>query len=81
MELTKNGCSTTKRCGQFAYEVYFKPQNPIDAYRGKPAEQRVQWDYRDTKGKLFSGIAKRVEQARQVAANQSNETVDGIDPE
>lgn len=75
MSLTKNGCSTTKAMGQFAYEIYHKPQNRIDAYRGKPREQRVQWDYRDTKGKLFSGIALTVEDARKFAEQQSGERI------
>ena len=75
MELTKDGCSTTKARGQFAYEVYYKTQSRIDEYRGKPLEQRVQWDYRDTKGKLFSGIAKTVNEALDAAENQSGERV------
>lgn len=75
MTLTVNGCSTTKAKGQFAYEIYNLPQSRTDIYRGKPPEQRVQWDYRDSNGKLFSGIARTVEQAKEAARNQSGEQI------
>ena len=58
-QLTRNGISTTVGKNQFAYEEY------RDAVTSAP---RVQWDYRDAEGRLFSGIAKTVEEAEQVAA-------------
>lgn len=73
MSLTQNGISTTRQKGQFAYEEYELPLSSTDIYRGLSAPTRVQWDYRDTKGTLFSGIAKTVEQARQAAEKQSGE--------
>lgn len=75
MPLTVNGCSTTKAKGQFAYEIYHRPQSRTDIYRGKPPEQRVQWDYRDSKGKLFSGTALTIEQAKEAARKQSGENI------
>jgi len=73
--LTTNGISTTKRNGQFAYEVYHLPQSRIDAYQGKPCKERVQWDYRDSKGNLFSGVAKTIEEAKAAARQQSGEPI------
>jgi len=73
--LTANGISTTKRNGQFAYEVYYLPQSRIDACQGRPRKERVQWDYRDSKGNLFSGIAKTIEGAKAAARQQSGEPI------
>ena len=81
MALTKNGISTTTTRGTFAYAVYYKQQSLTDKYRGLPPEQRVQWDYRDTSGKLHSGIARTLETAYQAAANCSGESVYGRTPE
>ena len=66
MKLTESGCSTTKTPGTFRYE-WFK----FTAARGF----RVQWDYRSTTGKLYSGIARTVEIAKEVAQMQSGEVV------
>ena len=73
--LTKNGISTTRQTGQFAYEVYFLPQSRVDEYRGKPLERRIQWDYRDMNGKLYSGVVETIGQAKQAAQNQSGEPI------
>jgi hypothetical protein len=57
-KLTKNGVSTTTKPGQFAYEPYNSA-----VLEG----ERVQWDYRDKNGKLHSGIAKTLEEAKAEA--------------
>jgi len=75
MAITKNGCSTTKTNGRFAYERYYLQQSRTDAYRGLPQKERVQWDYRDSKGKLFSGIAKTLGEAKESAKLQSGEDI------
>jgi hypothetical protein len=62
------GCSTTKTPGQFAYDEF------TSKFTGR---RMVQWDYRDSKGNLFSGVAKSVEAAREVARKQSGEPVEG----
>jgi len=62
------GCSTTKTPGQFAYDEF------VSKFSGR---RMVQWDYRDSKGKLFSGVAKSVEIARRAARDQSGEPVEG----
>lgn len=69
MELTKNGISTTIRKGQFAYDEY---------YSISVGGMRVQWDYRDTNGKLYSGIAPSIEQAKMCAEYSSGEKIDGV---
>ena len=67
MALTdKDGISTTKTPGQFAFVVYYSV-----ALRG----ERVQWDYRDTNGMLHSGVAGTIEQAMQVAERFSGEKI------
>ncbi|MHC4676538.1 MAG: DUF3873 family protein [Planctomycetota bacterium] len=55
METDVNGCSTTA-AGQEQYEEYYS-----DLARG----WRVQYDYRIPEGKLFSCVAKTLEDARQ----------------
>ena len=65
-KLNKNGCTTTNGRGQFAYEEYYSPI---------ALGMRVQWDYRDSKGKLYSGIAKSIEAARAAARKQSGEII------
>lgn len=65
-KLTKGGISTTRTPGTFAYEEYWCRITK---------RHLVQWDYRDTNGKLFSGIAKSIEQARQIAQQQSGEVI------
>jgi hypothetical protein len=69
MALTENGISTTKGHGQFRYETYQTAFAPVKGIT------RVQWDYRDTKGVLHSGIAKSVEEARKAARVASGESV------
>lgn len=58
MAMTERGISTTE-VGQFRHEEYYS-----QVAKGK----RVQWDYRDTKGILHSGIAKTLEEAKAKAA-------------
>lgn len=52
-----------KQClpGQFQYEEY---EGNIRNGRGKMI---VQWDYRDLKGELHSGVAKTLGEAKQKA--------------
>ncbi len=64
--LNKNGCTITNDRGQFAYEEYYSP-----IAQG----MRVQWDYRDSKGRLYSGIAKSIEAAKAEAQKQSGEMI------
>lgn len=51
--LTQNGISTTTEKNSFRYET-MKMFGKI----------RTQWDYRDSSGKLHSGIAKDLETAK-----------------
>lgn len=64
MRLTKNGVSTTKEKGIFAYEEY----GPVN-------KKRVQWDYRDRKGKLHSGVSKTLPAAMITAEKESGERI------
>jgi hypothetical protein len=66
MSLTKDGISTTRNRGKFAYEQF---------YSAIKRRNLVQWDYRDTSGKLHSGIAKSLEAAIVAAAEASAEMV------
>jgi hypothetical protein len=54
MKTDRNGCSTCPIGGE-QYEEYFSEIN---------RDWRVQYDYRTPEGKLFSTIAKTLEQAR-----------------
>lgn len=65
-ELTENGVSTTRAAGEFRCERY---------YSAVQHGWRWQWDYRDTTGRLWSGVAKTVFQARQAASRWSGEEV------
>ncbi|HEQ98846.1 MAG TPA: DUF3873 domain-containing protein [candidate division Zixibacteria bacterium] len=67
-KLNKNGCTTTHERGQFAYEEF---RSALFNY-----ELRVQWDYRDHKGRLHSGIAKSIEEAKAAARKSSGEIID-----
>lgn len=53
MSMTENGISTTQAPGQEQYE-YFTAMG----------KKRVQYDYRHTNGKLFSCLAKNLEECR-----------------
>jgi len=66
-ELTKDGVSTTTTSGVFAYEWF------ITAGRGRL--KKVHWDYRDSKGKLHTGIANSIEEAKADASICSGEEV------
>lgn len=57
MKSDVNGCSTCP-AGQEQYEWFSSP-----LFSGN--EQRVQYDYRHTDGKLFSCVAPTLEAARQ----------------
>ena len=59
MPMTVNGVSTTTAPGQEQYAYFHAPRRP-----GKPPVKRVQYDYRDTDGKLFSCCADTLEDAR-----------------
>jgi hypothetical protein len=61
----------TESRGQFRFEVY---RSAI------LHQEQVQWDYRDTKGTLFSGVALTVEDARRMAEQQSGEKIQGAQP-
>jgi len=50
-----DGCSTTAR-GQEQYEEYFSTL---------ARDQRVQYDYRTPEGRLFSCVAKTLDEARR----------------
>lgn len=65
-QLSKHGVSTTTMRGQFRSEPY------VSAFGGGV---RVQWDYRDSHGKLFSGIARSEDEAKQKAQQASGETI------
>jgi len=64
MGLTENGVSTTKEKGQFAYEEY-----------GPYYNRKIQWDYRDNKGVLHSGISRTLAMAILEAAKKSGEKI------
>lgn len=59
-KMTKNGVSTTVKKGQFQFEQYYAGS----VIRGV---LRVQWDYRDTRGDLHSGISTTVAEAKAQA--------------
>lgn len=67
MKISKDGASTTMTPGQFKTEPFFSSVHP---------RRLVQWDYRDTKGRLFTGVARTIHRARLAAQRQSNETID-----
>jgi len=56
--MTSGGVSTNHSNDLFTYNEY-------EDYKKKI---RVQWDYRDSKGKLHSGIARSLEDAKTCAA-------------
>lgn len=58
MKTDVHGCSTTQP-GQEQYE-YFE----VGGYPGGKKSKRVQYDYRTPQGKLFSCIAKSLDEAR-----------------
>ena len=51
-KLTVNGMSTTTGKDTFAHEPY---------------NEKVQWDYRDSNGTLYSGVTSTIEQAKEQA--------------
>jgi len=63
-EMTKNGVSTTTTPRTFKCERYKSSLSQT---------WKVQWDYRDSKGKLHTGIAASEEEARLEAERQSGE--------
>jgi len=65
-ELTKDGVSGTRGVGEYRCEPY---------YSAVQHGWRWQWDYRDTTGRLWSGVAKTEVQARQEASRWSGEEV------
>lgn len=64
-KLTKNGVSTTKGRRVFKFERWF-------SYNGT---SHVQWDYRDSKGVLHSGVAMTVKQGKAKAEKASGEKI------
>lgn len=67
MAPSENGFSTTNTPGQFAYENFYSAMLRRDM---------VQWDYRDTRGVLHTGIARTIHRAKLAAQRASNETID-----
>lgn len=55
MKTDRNGCSTTSP-GEEQWEVY---------YSSASRQEMVQYDYRTTWGKLFSCVAKTLDEARR----------------
>lgn len=55
--------------GEFLYEI-FHSRLACRRYRCNWCEPglRVQWEYRDKDGKLYTGIARSVKQAEELAA-------------
>ena len=66
MTLTINGISTTTAEQRFAHELYYSPVL---------RKNMIQWDYRDSRGKLHSGVARSVEQAKKIAEKRSSEKI------
>lgn len=64
MSLTENGVSTTKQNCTFAHEPFVSH-----------GRNYIQWDYRDSSGKLHSGVAKTLEEAYTRAALLSGELI------
>jgi hypothetical protein len=64
--LNENGISTTRGRGQFRAEKFFS---------ATIRRWYWQWDYRDSKGRLFTGIAPTEEEAQQRAARQTGEVI------
>lgn len=58
--INQNGMTTTTENGQFQCEGF------NTKLRGKNV-RRYQWDYRDSSGKLHSGVAKTEDEAKQKA--------------
>lgn len=67
MKISKDGVTTTNTPGQFQTEPFFSSVR---------RRRLVQWDYRDSKGRLFTGIARTIHRARLAAQRLSNETID-----
>lgn len=67
MPITKDAVSTTNTSPHFQTETL---------YSGFRRRKMVFWDYRDSKGKLHSGISRTVHRARLAAQRASNETID-----
>jgi hypothetical protein len=61
MSMTQSGVSTTIQLDQFQYEEF-------TTRIGRENVTRVQWDYRDKQGELYSGIATSVDNAQRAAA-------------
>jgi len=59
MALTENGLSTTKDKDQFAYEI---------VHSSIVKRNVVYWDYRDVAGKLHTGTARTLDEAKNEAA-------------
>ena len=59
MALTENGASTTEGRGEFRGEYFWSDILGRELY---------QWDYRDWNGKLYSGVARSEDEAREKAA-------------
>jgi hypothetical protein len=60
MSLTANGVTTTTEKDCLQYEKYFTKI-------GRKKVARIQWDYRDSKGVLHSGIATSIDKATEAA--------------
>ncbi len=58
MSLTKHGVSTTTERDCFRYEEYTTEVS---------RRTKVQWDYRDARGELHSGVACDVDHAKERA--------------
>ncbi|MHB1167033.1 MAG: DUF3873 family protein [Carboxydocellales bacterium] len=58
-KLTKNGVTTTQKPGQFQCERH---------YCSISRKEQVHWDYRDTNGRLHTGVAKSEAEAQEKAA-------------
>lgn len=57
-KLTENGVSTTMDKDQFRYERISSPVTK---------RTYIQWDYRDKNGKLHSGVARTLNDAKRAA--------------
>lgn len=67
MKISKDAPTYTTTPRQFRTEPFFSSVHP---------RRLVQWEYRDTKGRRFFGIARTIHRARLAAQRASNETID-----
>lgn len=67
MAITKDGVTTTPASRKFSCELWYS-----NALR----RDMVQWDYKDSKGKFHTGIARTIHRAKLAAQRRSGELID-----